>query len=88
MASYEFWCSSIIIMYYNNKMAQKYSNTPRGAQDKQLLALTQSELPWTPADYKTRGNNNKPVSIVWDLLGVTPTICNKINDNEYNKVNS
>ena len=66
----------------------KYSNTPRGAQDKQLLALTQSELPWTPADYKTRSNANKPVSIVWDLLGVTPTICNKINDNEYNKVNS
>ena len=25
----------------------KYSNTPRGAQDKQLLALTRSELPWT-----------------------------------------
>ena len=32
---------------YNNK---EYSNTPRGAQNKQLLALTQSELPWTPAD--------------------------------------
>ena len=30
----------------------KYSNTPRGAQDKQLLALTRSELPWTPLTIK------------------------------------
>merc|ERR1711997_1133116 len=30
--------------------------TPRGAQDKQPLALTWRELPWTTADYKTRHN--------------------------------
>ena len=31
--------------------------TPRGAQGKQPLTLTWRELPWTPADYKTRHNN-------------------------------
>ena len=56
----------------------KYSNTPRGAQDKQLLALTRSELPWTPADYKTRSNTNKPVSIACGLIRVAPVIYNKI----------
>ena len=61
----------------------KYSNTPRGAQDKQLLALTRSELPWTSAGYKTWDSMNKPISIECDLVGDTPTICNKINVNEY-----
>ena len=42
-------------------MTQSIRNTPRGAQDKQPLALTQSELPWTPADYKTRSDPSNPV---------------------------
>ena len=63
--------------YCKYTMAQSIRTTPRGAQDKQLLALTRCELPWTPADYKTRSNANKPVSIVWDLLGDTPTICKR-----------
>ena len=35
-------------------MTQSIRTTPRGAQDKQLIPLTWCELPWTPADYKTR----------------------------------
>ena len=73
------WCSLIIVM--NNDT--KYSNTPRGRKVNNRFALTQSELPWTPADYKTWGNINKPISIECDLGGDTPTICNKINVNEY-----
>ena len=38
-------------------MTRSIRTTPRGAQDKQPLALTWRELPWAPADYKTRHNN-------------------------------
>ena len=61
----------------------KYSNTPRGRKINNCFALTQSELPWTSADYKTWDSMNKPISIECDLVGDTPTICNKININEY-----
>ena len=40
--------------YHKCIMTRSIRTTPRGAQDKQLLALTRCELPWTPADYKTR----------------------------------
>ena len=36
--AYDVWCNSIIIMYNDIK----YSNTPRGAQDKQLLCTDPS----------------------------------------------
>ena len=48
---------SIIIMY---DVTKSIRTTPRGAQDKQPLALTWCELPWAPADYKTRHNTIKP----------------------------
>ena len=38
-------------------MTQSIRTTPRGAQDKQPLAPTGRESPWTSADYKTRRNN-------------------------------
>ena len=49
----------------------KYLNTPRGRKVNNCFALTQSELPWTPADYKTENNINKPISIERDLVGDT-----------------
>ena len=38
-------------------MTRSIRTTPRGAQDKQPLAPTWRESPWTSADYKTRRNN-------------------------------
>ena len=38
-------------------MTQSIRTTPRGTQDKQPLAPTWRESPWTSADYKTRRNN-------------------------------
>ena len=66
-------------------MTRSIRTTPRGAQDKQLLALTRCELPWTPADYKTRQRKQTSQYRVRSLRRYTD-ICNKITDNEYNKV--
>ena len=38
-------------------MTRSIRTTPRGTQDKQPLAPTWRESPWTSADYKTRHNN-------------------------------
>ena len=38
-------------------MTRSIRTTPRGAPDKQPLAPTWRESPWTSADYKTRHNN-------------------------------
>ena len=61
-------------------MTRSIRTTPRGARDKQPLALTWRELPWMPADYKTRHNTIEPFSIGVDLRGDTPTICNHVNE--------
>ena len=53
--------------------------TPRGAQDKQPLALTWRELPWAPADYKTRRQHDQAFSVECVLQGDTPTIVIAIN---------
>ena len=60
----------------------KYSNTPRGAQDKQPLALTHSELPWTLLTIKHEATQTNQFSIACGLVRVTPVIC-KDKDNEY-----
>ena len=51
------WCK---VDYYTVRWHESIRTTPRGAQDKQPLALTWCELPWAPADYKTRHNTIKP----------------------------
>ena len=48
------WCK---VDYYTIRWHGSIWMTPRGTQDKQPLALTWCELPWAPADYKTRHNN-------------------------------
>ena len=48
------WCSSAIMSVQWHRSIR---TTPRGTQDKQPLAPTWRESPWTSADYKTRRNN-------------------------------
>ena len=44
------WCK---VDYYERLMTRSIRTTPRGTQDKQPLAPTWHESPWTSADYKT-----------------------------------
>ena len=44
------WCK---VDYYERLMIRSIRTTPRGTQDKQPLAPTWHESPWTSADYKT-----------------------------------
>ena len=61
------------------QLRRRDPNTPRGAQGKQPLC---TDLLWTTldaVDYKTGSNTTNIISIVRELCGVTPTICNNIN---------
>ena len=61
------------------QLRRRDPNTPRGAQGKQPLC---TDLLWTSldaVDYKTGSNTTNIISIVRELCGVTPTICNNIN---------
>ena len=56
------WCKAD---YYAVRWHESIRTTPRGAQDKQPLAPTWRESPWTSADYKT-GHNNIERSVLYE----------------------